>query len=78
MNPRAALLALSLTGCMLGPDYQRPELDLPSSFRGQPGPAAPASLADLPWWGVFEDEVLQRLVNGARAKPRHQSRSGAH
>ena len=39
-----ALLASSLSACTLGPDYQRPELDVPEQYRQVQGwkPAAPA------------------------------------
>ncbi len=57
----AALLALA-GGCVMGPDYRRPALDLPAGYRDQVGPAEAASLADLPWWSVFRDEALQRLA----------------
>jgi multidrug efflux system outer membrane protein len=55
----AALLA----GCMTSPDYKRPDPAPPAEFRFQPGPpATPQSIADLPWWGVFNDKALQGLM----------------
>ena len=35
-----------LTGCTLGPNYQRPKLEVPEQYHGQLGPAEAASLAD--------------------------------
>jgi multidrug efflux system outer membrane protein len=64
----AVLLTLSfLTGCTLGPNYQRPSVPVPQSFRGpQAMPTSEAaSLADLKWWQVFRDEELQSLVRTA-------------
>ncbi|MCC6640183.1 MAG: efflux transporter outer membrane subunit [Deltaproteobacteria bacterium] len=59
----AATLVLALGGgCALGPDYARPPVDAPAEFRGQVGTPEATSLADLPWWDVFEDEVLQQLI----------------
>ena len=58
----AALAAAGLAACAVGPDYVRPETPAPPEFRGQIGPAEATSLADLPWWEVFEDETLQGLV----------------
>ena len=49
----------------VGPDYERPATQLPEGFRGQSDAADPASLADLPWWDVFGDPPLQRLVREA-------------
>jgi multidrug efflux system outer membrane protein len=53
-------LAAALAACAVGPNYQRPELPVPPSFRDTPEDQA--SIADLPWWEVFHDEVLQQLV----------------
>jgi len=53
-----------LTGCAIGPDYHRPAVQTPTTFRAptpQPAPEA-ASLADLKWWEVFKDEKLQELI----------------
>ena len=56
-----ALLALG-SGCTVGPRYQRPELPAPAQHRGLEGAASSESIADLPWWLVFEDVELQALV----------------
>ncbi|MEA2624665.1 MAG: outer membrane protein multidrug efflux system, partial [Candidatus Binatota bacterium] len=49
----------------VGPDYARPTVEPPAEFRGQVAPAEAASIADLPWWKVFGDPVLQRLIGEA-------------
>lgn len=47
-------------GCLLGPDYERPEFVPPASY---PQPATVgASVANLPWWEVYEDPALQELI----------------
>jgi outer membrane protein, multidrug efflux system len=51
----------------VGPDYKRPDPEPVQEFRSQIGPAENASLADLPWWGVFKDPQLQQLVAQALA-----------
>jgi outer membrane protein, multidrug efflux system len=56
-----------LAGCAVGPEYKRPTLTPPETFRGHTGPAEAASLADLPWWEVFRDPTLQGLVQTALA-----------
>jgi multidrug efflux system outer membrane protein len=56
--------AALLTGCAVGPDYQRPPVAEPPTFRGQ-ATAEAASLADAPWWELFEDPVLRALVQEA-------------
>lgn len=64
MDARKLLLTLALacvSGCMIGPDYQRPDITVPSSFR--------AHLTDTtagvagPWWGQFGSPTLTSLVN---------------
>lgn len=57
--------ALSLAGCAVGPDYKRPAVNAPTGFRGATNDVSTNSFADLPWWGVFKDPVLQDLVQGA-------------
>lgn len=65
----AALTAALSCGCMVGPNYHRPAVQTPSSFRDlsqQPAAAAQASsYADLPWWQVFQDPQLQELIRAA-------------
>ena len=43
------MIALALTGCTVGPDYQRPPLNIPSTYRG-PTPAAASSSGPSPIW----------------------------
>ncbi|HXW93267.1 MAG TPA: efflux transporter outer membrane subunit [Terriglobales bacterium] len=56
---------LILSGCAVGPNYQRVKVNVPSEFRGQAGAAQQASYADLPWWETFKDERLQNLIKTA-------------
>ena len=60
-RPLIALLFLS--GCVSGPDYQRPELPLPETHRG--APASPESVADIGWWKLFDDPPLVALIEEA-------------
>ena len=60
----AALLATILTGCVMGPDYNRPSMDLPEKYPSQPGNATPAA-APGTWWTTFNDPVLNRVVDEA-------------
>src|SRR5258705_8725397 len=61
------LPAFLVAGCVLGPDYKKPELTLPNAFRSQITASDARSFADLPWWSVFEDRALQGLVTEALA-----------
>jgi len=58
----ATIVVLLLSGCTLGPDYLRPKILIPDNHRGVVGVPAAESLADLPWWELFRDPVLQELT----------------
>ncbi len=65
-TPLAFALVLLLTGCAIGPDYRRPEVALPASFKQAEGwvAAQPADAIDRErWWGVFGDPELDRLAS---------------
>jgi NodT family efflux transporter outer membrane factor (OMF) lipoprotein len=61
---------VGLAGCAVGPDYQRPMIQTPASFR-TPEPKVPVlapeekSIGDLKWFEVFKDEKLQDLIRTA-------------
>lgn len=58
-------LSLLLSGCMLGPDYQRPALATPAQFKQIEGwtLAKPADeLARGQWWQLYNDDELNALV----------------
>jgi len=61
----ALVFFVFLTGCTLGPDYRRPALLIPDNYRGVQGAPTPDSLADIPWWEIFQDPVLQELTRDA-------------
>src|SRR5215467_10494042 len=55
-------------GCAVGPNYKRPSVNTPAAFRAPSGTKdQQASLADLPWWDIFQDEALKRLVKSSLA-----------
>src|SRR5439155_5181774 len=56
--------AALLGGCAIGPNYKRPAVAEPQTFRGQ-ATAEAASLADAPWWAVFQDPILRTLIQEA-------------
>lgn len=62
-------LLLCLCGCKVGPDYRRPQVQIPDVFRSpsaqQQAPADETQLGDLRWWEVFNDPELRRLLNVA-------------
>jgi multidrug efflux system outer membrane protein len=58
----SALLPAIMAGCTVGPDYKKPDVPAPQEFRGQIGAGEASSIADLPWWDVFNDKALQALI----------------
>ncbi len=63
----AALAVLAMPACMVGPDYKRPPVESPDSFRDGPAHPSPNSLADLAWWDLYKDPALQSLVRESLA-----------
>jgi multidrug efflux system outer membrane protein len=62
----AALSAAAVAaGCAVGPNYKRPAVALPGQFYGEQAAAEARSLADVPWWDLFQDPALQSLVDEA-------------
>ena len=56
----ATLILLLSAGCTLGPDYRRPEVDVPAAWRLDDRQAR--ELADTAWWRQFDDPVLDGLI----------------
>ena len=54
------LFMLTVFGCMMGPNYQRPVIDSPSSWRFEDKEAK--DVANTAWWEQFNDQVLNELI----------------
>src|SRR5260370_34010398 len=61
----ALLLALPLSACMVGPDYRRPEVEVPVAWRL--GATEAGEISNIAWWDQFQDPVLSNLVRTALA-----------
>jgi multidrug efflux system outer membrane protein len=62
-----AMAALVVVGCEVGPNYKRPVVDVPSSYRQALAPeiapvASATSIADQQWSTIFQDPTLQHLI----------------
>ena len=64
-TPLALVCAALLSGCMVGPDYVRPTVDLPAQYAPAQD-AAPVAVA-RGWWKQFNDDTLNTLVERALA-----------
>ena len=69
---KAALLGIVpvlalMTGCLMGPTYKRPAVNVPQEYRA-PAPqqaATVSSLGNEDWWQVYQDPVLTQLIHTA-------------
>ena len=50
---------------MLGPDFQKPDLEAPETFRFADGAAQMAEVVNQKWWELFSDPILASLVHTA-------------
>lgn len=68
-KPLAALMVSAvLVGCAAGPDYVKPEIDLPSTYKYEAGwqTVTPQSwAAQGKWWQAFNDPMLDNLIRQA-------------
>jgi len=62
MKARLATISIAvlLASCVVGPDYERPEIETPEEFRQRV--SVGASISNTPWWQLFQDEQLERLI----------------
>ena len=64
-----SLIALLLSGCAVGPNYKRPSVNVPGTYREaipqEATQPAAESIGDQKWWEVFQDPQLQDLIHTA-------------
>lgn len=51
-----------LLSCAVGPDYSRPDIPSNDSFRMAKEATDLPSLANMPWWELYQDKELQNLI----------------
>lgn len=58
-------LAGLFSGCMVGPDFQRPQMEMPQQW-SKPAPECTKNYTELSqWWTRFEDQTLNWLIDRA-------------
>jgi outer membrane protein, multidrug efflux system len=65
LRPRslaAVVVAFAISGCTVGPNYKRPDVDVPTAYRAAPANDTASPLGEAKWWAVFQDEELQNLI----------------
>src|SRR5277367_1457074 len=64
-----AAATLCLMGCAVGPDYHKPAVEIPDSFKEgvdwQRAQANPQGSLSSTWWRDYRDEQLSKLVDEA-------------
>lgn len=68
--PAVLALACAVAGCAVGPDYHRPQTELPAAWSAAPSAdaaALPEAAVDAEWWRRFDDPQLAQLVQRALA-----------
>jgi multidrug efflux system outer membrane protein len=63
--PLVLAAVVALGACTIGPRYERPALDIPKAYRAQDETPGASSIADLAWWEIYGDPVLQDLIRVA-------------
>ena len=65
----ALIFATSLAACMVGPDYRKPEVQVPEGFKEgvdwQRAEANPQAAISSTWWRTYGDDKLNDLVEQA-------------
>jgi multidrug efflux system outer membrane protein len=66
-------LCLALSACMVGPDYERPQVPVADDWHVDLDYKSddPTSLADQAWLDIFRDEQLRNMVQQALAQNKH-------
>jgi outer membrane protein, multidrug efflux system len=62
------LIAMAAAGCTVGPNYKRPIVSVPDTYRGaalESTATEAVSIGDQAWWEVFQDEQLRDLIRTA-------------
>lgn len=71
MNKFIALMSIAIlsSGCAVGPNYKKPAVTVPGTYRGlapeEAGKTESASIGDQKWQEVFQDEQLRSLIRTA-------------
>ncbi|HUA83405.1 MAG TPA: efflux transporter outer membrane subunit [Bryobacteraceae bacterium] len=63
-----AALLVALSGCTMGPNYKRPPVNVPDTFRNQTEAQPGNSIGDEKWFDIYKDEELQKLIRAAIAQ----------
>ncbi len=63
----ALFLLLVISGCKVGPEFQRPVTNSPATFRFDSEATQADTIINLKWWEMFQDPELKALIDTALA-----------
>lgn len=66
LHTLSSILVFSVTGCTVGPNYQRPAVPVPDHFGATTRPAT-GHVDFARWWTSFDDPLLNSLIDRAMA-----------
>ena len=65
-----AVMAIAMAGCAVGPDYKKPAIDIPASFKEgvdwQRANVNPQASLSSTWWMDYHDDTLTSLIKQAQ------------
>lgn len=70
------LICTLLTGCTIGPDYVKPKIDAPQSYRF--GEQETTETSNTQWWKQFDDPVLDELIEQVLASNKNAQIAAAN
>lgn len=56
------LVLMFFTSCKVGQKFEKPEMQLPETLSKKQLAGDSACIADLKWWDVYSDTILQKLI----------------
>ena len=59
------ILILVISSCKVGPDYKRPDIDSPTTFRFDSISTQEDTVINLKWWELFNNPELKALIDTA-------------
>src|SRR5213594_1622591 len=61
----ASAMLMSLASCMVGPNYQCPPQQMPTTYKSAATQPTTAPALSVNWWRLFDDPELTRLEESA-------------
>jgi multidrug efflux system outer membrane protein len=72
--PAMAIVIVLLASCAVGPDYKKPDIDMPGTYHKQQAVSEDTATDNFEalakWWTLLDDPLLTRLIDAAVANNR--------